>query len=336
MREENFFKNNQTILKIKTTLGLIFRKKIAILFSVVLISFLFFLYLISPPKDFPKNIIINIEDGVGVKQVANILKDRGIIRSSSLFTLIVQFSPEKIIQSGDYLFEEKDNLVNITRRLINGDYGADLISAVITEGMTVRDIARRLSEYNFVRFDPEIFVELAQDFEGYLFPDTYIFSQIATETTMIEVMRRNFNKKIEPLQNDIVNSGKTLQDIIIMASIIEGEATVDTFQEISDILWHRMDINMPLQVDATFVYSIGKNSFTVTIDEMRDADNPYNTYQHTGLPPTPISNPGINSIIASMNNNPTEFLFFLTGQDGEMYYAVNHEGHVRNRRLYLD
>jgi UPF0755 protein len=97
-----------------------------------------------------------------------------------------------------------------------------------------------------------------------------------------------------------------------------------------------MEIDMLLQVDATFVYSIGKHSFTVTKDEMQDAENLYNTYRHRGLPPTPISNPGLESIRASLYPESTENLFFLTGQDGNMYYATNFEGHKSNRILYLN
>ncbi len=101
-------------------------------------------------------------------------------------------------------------------------------------------------------------------------------------------------------------------------------------------MWNRIEMGMLLQVDATFVYSIGKNSFTVTRDEMRDESDEYNTYVYEGLPPTPISNPGLESILASVNHNPTEYVFFLTGRDGNMYFATNFEEHKRNRSLYLD
>jgi UPF0755 protein len=121
-----------------------------------------------------------------------------------------------------------------------------------------------------------------------------------------------------------------------MASIVEKEATRDTIQEVTDVLWKRIEEEMPLQVDATFVYSIGKNSFTVTRDEMKDEEDPYHTYVHLGLPPTPISNPGLDTILASINHRPTKYFFFLTGRDGRMYFAVDFAGHKRNRSLYLD
>ena len=121
-----------------------------------------------------------------------------------------------------------------------------------------------------------------------------------------------------------------------MASIIEGEADSYSRQEVADILWKRIDEDMPLQVDATFVYSIGKSTFDLTLNDLRNEDNPYNSYVFRGLPPTPINNPGIKAIRSAARQNDTPYLFFLTGRDGNMYYASTFEAHKNNRRLYLD
>ena len=149
-------------------------------------------------------------------------------------------------------------------------------------------------------------------------------------------MKDNFNNKISKIQDQIDASGKTLNDIVTMASIVEREATKDTIQEVSDVLWKRINLDMRLEVDAVFVYSIGKNSYNVTLDELRDKNNPYNTYVHKGLPPTPISNPGIESILSSVHTKPTEYIFFLTGRDGKMHFSTDFDGHIQNRKLYLD
>jgi UPF0755 protein len=218
---------------------------------------------------------------------------------------------------------------------MNSEFGIPVKDVTISEGMTVQEIATRMS-HNFPKFDTENFLNLALKYEGYLFPDTYRFSLNVNELQVIEAMRENFNTKIFSIKTEIENSGKTLDEIITMASIVEKEASRETIQEITDVLWHRIEIGMLLQVDATFVYSINKNSFTVTKTEMRDETDPYNTYIHRGLPPTPISNPGMESILASINNNKTENIFFLTGWDGEMYFASDFDGHIRNRRLHLN
>ena len=92
---------------------------------------------------------------------------------------------------------------------------------------------------------------------------------------------------------------------------------------------------MPLQLDATFVYGIGKGTFDLTTKDLLE-DGPYNSYVNKGLPPTAIANPGRDSLEAALSPTPSEYVFFLTGRDGEMYYAVTYEGHLENRKKFLD
>ena len=92
---------------------------------------------------------------------------------------------------------------------------------------------------------------------------------------------------------------------------------------------------MPLQADVTFKYYNGKTTFDLTDEDLADADNPYNTYANLGLPPTPISNPGLDSIRATIAPTNTDYLFFLSDRNGDMHYAKNFEGHKANRELYL-
>jgi UPF0755 protein len=121
-----------------------------------------------------------------------------------------------------------------------------------------------------------------------------------------------------------------------MASIIERETrTAEDRRLVSGILWKRISIGMPLQVDATFEYYTKYNTYTVTKQVMRE-DSPYNTYTNKGLPPTPIANPGLDSIIAALKPTASPYLYYLTGRDGKMYYATDFAGHKKNRRLYLD
>lgn len=304
---------------------------ITLAFGFIMLLF-FFSYIIESPRNFSDELVITIEEGSTVKEVSNILKEKGAIRSRTIFNILVH---KNNILAGDYLFNERESIFTVANRLKSGDYGIPLVSVTLTEGMTVMEMAERL-DYYIDDFNTDNFINLALKYEGYLFPDTYKFSGTADEVEIIATMRDNFNDKVTELRDRIEESDRTLDEIITMASIVEKEATRDTIQEVSDVLWHRMDIGMALQVDATFVYSIGKNSFTVTKDEIKDDDNLYNTYTHLGLPPTPISNPGLDAIIASIESNPTDYLYFLTGRDGEMYFATSFEGHKQNRARYLD
>lgn len=328
-------KKNRLVGHISDLWELLTYNKAALVVLIATVIIGAFMFKIDTPRNFTPGLILTIEDGSSVKQVADILYENNIIKSPTIFNIYVQLKGDSIVFSGDYLFDEKQTVFEVANRIMNSKYGIPIIQVTITEGMTVREIAERM-ESRFPKFNTSNFLNLASVYEGYLFPDTYRFSMNVNEVQVIETMRENFNNRISAVKDDILKSGRTLNDIITMASIVEKEATRDTIQEVSDVLWNRIEVGMLLQVDATFVYSIGKNSFTVTRAEMQDETDLYNTYVHIGLPPTPISNPGMAAIMASIYSNPTDYLFFLTGRDGEMYFARNFEEHIINRRRYLD
>jgi len=201
--------------------------------------------------------------------------------------------------------------------------------------VTILQIAKIL-KLNFESFDEEFFLRLAKDKEGYLFPDTYQFLPNVNPIEVIAVMERTFNNKIKEFLPEIEAQGKTVHDIIVMASIIEEEArTQETRNIISGILWTRIDIGMPLQVDAVFPYIMGKNTFQLTLEDLQ-VDSPYNTYKYKGLPPGAISNPGISSIMASVRPVKTQYLFYLSDMNGDMHYSNNFESHKRNKAVYLN
>lgn len=203
------------------------------------------------------------------------------------------------------------------------------------EGLTVIDIAELL-EKKFFEFDSGRFIELATSSEGYLFPDTYSFLPNIKEDQVFEELRDAFDKKISSIQEEVDDSEHTLEDIVIMASIIEKEAWKEKDRRlISGVLWNRIDIGMPLQVDATFLYINGKNTYNLTYDDLA-IDSPYNTYKYKGLPITPICNPSLSSLKAAVSPDESEYLFYMADRVGNTYYAFNFEGHKQNRRLHLD
>jgi UPF0755 protein len=169
-----------------------------------------------------------------------------------------------------------------------------------------------------------------------LFPDTYYLLPNIEAKEVFTLMRDNFDKKIKELDLEIKKFNKPLVDIIKMASIVEEEGRTDfTRQMIAGILWRRLSIKMPLQVDAAFVYVNGKkDSKLITLDDLK-IDSPYNTYVYRGLPPTPISNPGLNSIRATITPVTSKYFFYLSDDDGEMHYAITHDEHVANKEKYL-
>lgn len=308
-------------------------KKVIVAFALVVFFILLSLSAL-PPKDFLSGSIVLIEKGESIKSVSQDLKNKNLIRSKTLFNLSVQLSRKSTIASGEYLFDKPVSVFSVAKRIRNANYGLPTTLVTLTEGMTNKEMAETLSA-KFPKISKEEFTQRTNSLEGFLFPDTYKFNSNVTVDEVVQALRVNFEKKIRSAGEIMRSSKYSLEQIIIMASIVEAESTADGRQEVANILWKRYEMNMPLQVDAPFVYTIGKGTADLTIDDLK-SDSLYNTYTRTGLTPTAIGNPGLDSIVAAANPQPTQNLYFLTGRDGKMYYAKSFEGHKQNRALYLD
>jgi UPF0755 protein len=301
----------------------------------ITVSILALLWVIftSTPLTFKEGTIVTISKGDSVKIIAQNLKEHNLIMSQTLFTnIVILFNLDAKIVAGDYVFKSNHTIFDILKRISKGEYGIEVKKITLIEGLTITEMADILSK-EFYNVQKELFIEKALPYEGYLFPDTYYFLENITPEEIITKMRTTFDEKIAE-EKTILTSEKSLKDIVIMASIIEKEATTDSMQEVSNILWHRLDINMPLQVDASFVYERGKHTFELSLDDLRE-DSPYNTYIRYGLTPTPISNPGIQALKAAAFPEPTKNLYFLTGDDGKMYYAKTLKEHEANKDKYF-
>lgn len=293
-----------------------------------------FFWLISAPLSFTPDTVISIAPGSSVQRIGEILREQKVIRSpQALQIVLIMQSKEGSVVAGDYFFEDRLVLFDVVQRIVRGDFQMDQQSITIPEGFTVAQIGALVEEKGIG--SKEDFIGQASQYEGFLFPDTYRIQQGLSIPRFIDMLRFQFQKKIEPLQQDIEASGKSLQDIVIMASLIEREAITDKERPIvSGILWNRIRIDMPLQVDAPFLVYLGKTSAQLTIDDLR-TPAPYNTYTNKGLPPTPIGNPGLASLRAALYPEVTDFFFYLHGPDGKIHYGKTHDDHVRNKRRYL-
>lgn len=291
--------------------------------------------LFEAPSDFPTGELVTIEDGSSLPAAAVQLRAAGVIRSSLAFTLTVKLlGGEYRVHAGDYLFKEPKNVLAIARATIAGAYGLDPFRFRIPEGATVRQMAA-LYATNLPRFDKEAFIEKATPFEGYLFPDTYFFLPNTTADKVFLTMRQNFDEHIAALQSRLLASGKSLTDIVIMASLLEREArNPEDRRMISGVLWNRIDRNMALQVDAAFLYTLGKSTFQLTMADLT-SDSPYNTYKYKGLPPTPIGSPSLDSILAAAEPTSNKYLFYLADHSGVTHYSKTYAEHLRNKFKYL-
>jgi UPF0755 protein len=148
---------------------------------------------------------------------------------------------------------------------------------------------------------------------------------------IVERMRENFDARVTGL----ALGGRSLSDTVTMASLLEKEARSDEHRRlVAGVLYNRLVKNMPLQVDAVFGYIFNRDTYSPSPTDLK-VDSPYNTYTHRGLPPGPINNPGIAALTAAANPTETNYLYYLTGKDGTMYYATTYEGHKLNLQNYL-
>ena len=300
---------------------------LVILFGLIIAS--------TAPSDFPSGKIVQIGNGYSLSRTATTLKEAGLVRSKLLFRAYVAFFGGKNgVKAGTYLFAASESAVSVAHRVARGYGGFPIVKVTIPEGSETRDIAAIISQ-RISNFDTKAFLMLAKPKEGFLFPDTYFWPANLTPEQAVADMSAIFDRKIATIQADIDDSDRTLRDIIIMASIVEKEASSSADRKvIAGILWKRLSVGMALQADATFFYALSTSTKVLTLDDLK-MKSPYNSYRNRGLPPTPIGSPGLATIIDTLHPKETASWYYLSDKDGVTHYATTLEGHNVNRVKYL-
>lgn len=328
-----------------------FKKLTTVVGIIVFLLFIFICFEVYVPlnSNSHETIIYNVERGMGDEEIAKDLQKLGIIRNNYFFNFYVVVSLQHSnLKAGRYNLSSKMSIYQIAKKMMKGDAIKDII--VIPEGWDVQDIGKYLELKNicnkdeFIKsankdysFEFPVLSEKPKDvsLEGYLFPDTYQISGTENCDDIVLIMLENFDKKLtQELRQQIVDQNKNIFEVITMASLLEKEVrSIEDKKIVSGILWKRLSVGMPLQLDATVNYVTGRSDPSVSIKATK-IDSPYNTYMYKGLPKGPISNPGINSIIATLNPTKTEYWFYLT--DGITHFAKTGEEHAINKAKYLD
>lgn len=321
-------------IKVEKTISQYWKKIFTTVAVFFVLSMIIIGFIISPPQNFKTGTVFTIQDGESLNKIALLLKEQGFIRSDFLLKVVVTFlfsRPTGVI-AGSYVFDRPQSLLSLADKITDDSYHLNPIRITVPEGLNKFEIANLL-QTEISGFDSEKFIAIAP--EGYLFPDTYFFAPGIGAEKIIEIMKNNFNKQLEPYLAEIIETGKTIDENLIMASIVETEARqYETRRTIAGILWKRIELEMPLQVDVAFKYVNGKTTPTLTLEDL-NINSPYNTYRNIGLPPTPIANPGLESILATINPIDTSYLYFLADDKGNVHYAKTFEDHKNNRRSYL-
>lgn len=296
----------------------------------------------------------SIQRGEGVTDVAKRLEQAGIIDGSLTFVVYaMKTGLYRQFQVGEYTLSGQMSIPDIINRFVEGKVIPAGVRITFPEGWTIREMAERLTENGLAGADFQSIAErpfpkwrdrypFLQDLppeaslEGYLFPDTYIFPAQATGELLVNELLKNFGEKAEPiLLEGLAARGLTMHQTVILASIIEEEGrTEDDRRNISDVFRKRLAIGQPLQSDATINYIHGTAKDQPTLDDLKSS-SPYNTYAYAGLPIGPIGNPSLMSLKAALYPIANPYFYFLIDlQTRITYYAVDFEGHSRNRAAY--
>lgn len=300
-------------------------------------------------------VAFSVASGESFAGVAQRLEDEDFISSAYLLRLGAKLSGSDVhVRAGTTTIVPGASYADIlyALRYPSGEFE---VSITIPEGYTlfqigaaVRSALPHISEEEWNRvtgsaspFTAEDFSFLASkpaghDLEGYLFPDTYRFYEGASAEDVVERMLKTMSARLQALDVPTGDASEmSVHELLSLASIIEREVRKpEEMREVADIFLKRLAIGMALQSDATVNYVTGGKDPSISFAD-RDLDTPYNTYQYPGLPPGPISNPGMNALRAVYHPAENSYYYFLTDAAGTVYYAETHDVHVLNKQKYL-
>lgn len=302
-----------------------------------------------------ENTYFIVENGATLSRVSQILEDQSIIDKASRLIWLSRFEGQVPILAAAYEFTPGMTLRDLYRAITLGESISDEVQITLVEGLTLEEMANKFVEKTLVesadiftiasssglsrftnQYDFLADLPKSASLEGYLFPDTYrFFAETPIDDLLARLLDTLDQKLSDEMLADIAKSDRSIHEVMTLASLVQSEVRgVDEMAEVAGILQNRLEIGMPLQLDSTINYLTKSGRDRSTFDDLA-IDSPYNTYQNPGLPPGPISNPGLDAIKAAIYPAETDNLFFLTDKAGRVYYGTTLEEHNRNRQ-YLD
>lgn len=317
--------------------GILTFSSLGILCFITLLMAAFYL---SPPNSSEEVVNFSVPVGSNSRAIAKRLVAERLIRSELAFHLIVRYQGiDKHLQAGDYQLRRGMSLKQILDELQRGHVA--LVSWTVPEGLTVGAIAALWEIAGFGTAEafqkatelPQLLQKYGLEgkgVEGYLFPNTYKFAKGTTAETVVEMMLDEFNRRWnETLAEEARYLRRTRHEVVTLASVIEKEAQSESERTlIASVFHNRLARNWPLQADPTVLYALGNPERLLTRADLK-IDSPYNTYLHKGLPPGPISNPGMASLMAALRPEKTDYLYFVAIGKGEHHFSKTLAEHNR-------
>jgi UPF0755 protein len=303
-------------------------------------------YMVLAPAGPTVEQFVVIPTGSSATRIGRILEDQGIIRNRYAFDAWRLFK-RGTLKAGEYRFDHPVPLTEVYGRLVRGDVYT--VTVTIPEGYNVFDIAKTMEEAKLHTAKEFIAgatanVGLVKDLdqtaptlEGYLFPETYKFPPAWTVKEMQAAMVKEFRRKAQALGITGAGTSASVHDVVTLASLVEKETGVASERgAVASVFENRMARGMPLETDPSVIYAAlleGKYQGVITMSELR-SPSPYNTYTHTGLPPGPIANPGVDSLRAALHPPTTGYLYFVADAAGHSRFATSLKEHNSNVEQY--
>ena len=307
---------------------------------------LFYYQASQPASESNQTTTFEVQPGMTLKQVARELSRQGLIRSASAFQAIAYIkNKQKQVMVGEFNLSPSMPPSSILLRITSGK--TVLHPVTIPEGYRITEIAALLHSEGLI--DKESFIRQTRDenlvrslgipadnLEGYLFPETYHFSKFTPEKRIVQTMIETFREQVlkPPLLMSAEKSSLSWHEIITLASLIEKETGLDSERKIISSVFHnRLRKNMRLQTDPTVIYAMEQFDGNIRKRDLK-IDSPYNTYRYKGLPPGPIANPGLKSIVAALSPIESNHLYFVSRQDGSHHFSSTLAEHNRAVQKY--
>jgi UPF0755 protein len=311
--------------------------------------------LARPAGPDPTPAAFSVEPGETAAAVAARLAEAGLVRDAELLTYYLRYEGiDDQVEAGDFILRQTMTIPQVARALT--DARAREVIVRITEGWRQEQIVEALQQHSGLAGVAADFQALAgpggaraatypflaelgpgASLEGYLFPDTYLLHPTATAAEIIDKMLANFAARLPPTyQADLAARGLTLHQVITVASLIEREAVVEDERPlIASVIYNRLAVGQPLEIDATVQYALGTQGDwwpRLGALDLRAVSSPYNTYAVAGLPPGPIANPGLSSIMAALHPATTSYYYYraLCDGSGRHVFAETYEQHIAN------
>ena len=287
-------------------------------------------------------VYVTVKPGMTAQSIGEMLEERGIIGNRLKFWFVAKLGDsEKKFKAGVYHMYVNMPIKEAIDVLVSGE--TSVLRFTIPEGFTVREIAARLERAGVV--SAKEFEGKAKDFapyrymrspkktkckaEGFLFPDTYEVEPGTKAEAILQMMVRHFDDILtDDMREKAAEKDLTIYELVTLASLVEKEARFEEDRPIiAQVFLKRLEMNMPLQSDATIQYLLDAPKEDMTYKDT-EIDSPYNTYQHYGLPPGPIANPGLASVEAVLNPADTDYLYFVADRGGRNHYSDNYDEHM--------